>query len=315
MDNTFSLPPYKVYPICSLEEVIKTVSWEISKFNLPESWKHTQGEGVKVALLDTGCDLNHDELKENLLPGINFVQPGTPPQDDGVHGTHCTGIICGTNSKRGVVGIAPKCKVIPVKVLDAKGNGDLETVAKGIYWAADNGADIISMSLGCPMPVDEVHEAIIYADKKGIPIFCAAGNAGNTKQVFYPSYYDECIAIGSIDENLDRSSFSNTGDQLDFMAPGGKIFSTVPPNWYATLSGTSMACPAAAAMAALFLSHVRKHGDKISLNGSKDYIEALKKYTTSINDPITDKFFQGFGIIDPRKLDEWLNIDDPIANP
>jgi subtilisin len=304
------LPFYKISSnIASLAEAKQKCGWEITAFNLPESWKHCQGEGVKIAILDTGCDLDHPDLVENLIPGINIINTKKPPEDDNMHGTHVTGILCASNNEIGMVGVAPKSKVIPVKVLDKNGSGDLSIVSEGIRWAVDNGAEIIGMSLGSPRPTQELRKSIQYADSKGIPVFCAAGNAGRTREIFYPANYPETIAIGSIDENFDRSAFSNTGDDLDFMAPGANIFSTVPDNWYAVLSGTSMACPFAVGVAALLLSYVKSHKTSISLTCASDYRNALKTYATSINSMTNagKKFFQGFGIIDPRKLDEWMD--------
>lgn len=302
------LPEFKIKNVLSLQDAKQKSGWGITAFNLPETWvKLGMGEDVVVAIIDTGCDLNHPDLKTNLLPGFNFVKPGTPPEDDNCHGCHCAGIICAENNEIGMVGVAPKCKILPIKALDEEGNGNMEDVALAIRWAADNGADIISMSLGSPNPVQQVRKAIQYAAKKGIVTFCAAGNAGNTKDVFYPAAYPETIAIGSIDRNFDRSSFSNTGRNLDFMAPGSDIFSTVPDDWYAILSGTSMACPFAVGVAALVLSYKRKNNVNFSLSTADDYRTIFKKYCSEIPNHINDKFYQGFGIIDPRKFVKEYN--------
>jgi len=297
------LLPYERIECLSIQDASQKAGWGITAFNLPKTWQYTQGEGVKIAVVDTGCDLDHPDLKDNLAEGINFIHPGTPPEDDNCHGTHVTGILVAANNDIGMVGVCPKAKVMPVKVLNSKGSGNLLDVAKGVVWAVDNGADIITMSLGSPMKVQQVRKAIQYAASKGVPTFVAAGNAGNTKEVFYPANYPETIAIGAIDENFARAKFSNTGRNLDFMAPGVDIFSTVPDNWYATLSGTSMACPFAVGVAALVLSYVRQGKVKIKLETMEDYREVFRNYTTqtseSYDDPI---FYQGFGIIDPRKM-------------
>lgn len=311
-DQTCSLFPYEREDVLILQEAAQVYGWGISAFDMPEAWKLSQGEGVTVAVLDTGCDLEHPDLLENLVPGANMINPKLPPKDDNGHGSHVTGIICASNNDIGMVGVAPKCKVMPVKVLDKKGNGSLSVVAKGVRWAADHGADIISMSLGAPKPLQSVRKAIKHAAKKNVVTFVAAGNAGKTKDVFFPARYPETLAIGSIDESFDRSNFSNTGKNLDFMAPGGKIFSTVPPQWYAIQQGTSMACPFAVGVAALVLSYARKNNANISLNTVSDYRKALQQHTVSVtNEQMADKkFFQGFGIIDPRKLVEWARSKD-----
>lgn len=298
------LLPFKRVDCLSIQDAEQKAGWNITDFDLPKAWAFSEGEGVNVAVLDTGCDLDHPDLLGNLLPGKNFIEIGKPPIDLNGHGTHVTGTLVAENNSIGMVGVCPKAKVIPIKVLDDKGNGDLRNVAMGVRWAADHGADIISMSLGAPMKVQEVRKAIQYAASKGIPTFVAAGNAGRTKEVFYPANYPETIAIGAIDQKLNRASFSNTGYNLDFMAPGVDIFSTVPNNWYATLSGTSQACPFAVGIAALLLSYVKKGKSKLSLKTVDDYRNAFRKNSimTTSDNADQDQFFQGFGIIDPRLI-------------
>jgi major intracellular serine protease len=301
----FSLFPYEREEVFSVQDAIQKAGWGVSSFDLPAVWSKTRGEGVRIAVLDTGVDLDHPDLKKNILPGVNFIEHGKEPWDDNHHGTHVAGIIAAENNEIGMVGVAPEAKIIPVKVLDGRGNGDLVSVSNGIRWAVDEGkADLICMSLGAPSPVQEVRKAIQHALSKNVVCFVAAGNAGVTKEIFYPANYPETIAIGSIDENFKRSSFSNTGENLDFMAPGGKIFSTVPDNWYAVLSGTSMATPFAVGVAALVLSYVRNKGSKTKLESNVDYINVFKEHTLPVtNEDLKNKaFYQGFGIIDPKKI-------------
>lgn len=306
----FKLPKYEVEEILQLS-VDQQMGWSIASFNVPDVWNITQGEGTKIAVLDSGCDLDHPDLAQNLLPGINFVNLNKSPEDGCGHGTHSTGIIVAENNDIGMIGVAPKAKVIPIKVLDDKGSGEMENIVKGIRWAVDNGADIISMSLGCPRPIQNVRKAIQYAESKGIPVFCAAGNAGKTNELFYPANYKETIAVGSIDSTLMRSSFSNTGENLDFMAPGGKIFSTIPDNWYGYMSGTSMACPFVTGIAALCLSYQRKKYPNKPLFGYQGYVDILKKHVVStIGVDINNKrFYEGYGIIDVKSLKEEFSIE------
>lgn len=306
--DRFSLFPYKQIDVLSLSEAIKQYSWSVTSFDLPNAWKHSQGEGVTIAVLDTGCDLNHCELKSNLLPGCNFVELGRDPEDHNNHGTHVTGSICADNDNY-IVGIAPKAKVRPVKVLDDNGNGNLNWVAQGIKWAVDQKVDIIAMSLGCPRSVPVVWKEIKRAYAKGIVVFVAAGNAGNTRDVFYPAAYPETIAIGAIDASFKRAQFSNTGDNLDFMAPGVDILSTIPNNWYAVLSGTSMAQPFACGVAALLLSYARNTPNSgIVLNNMEDYKKVFMEHTTPVvnGNYTNEKFYNGYGIIDPRKFIEAM---------
>ena len=304
------LPPYKIETTMSIAQAGDAPGWQITAFNLPDAWEHTKGKGVTIAVLDTGCDLDHPDIAANLVVkrGANILNPSKPPADDNAHGTHCCGIIAAPKNDLGIIGVAPQATIMPVKVLDRNGSGDLNAVTKGIYFAIRNKVDIISMSLGAPFPVQNLHNAIRLATKKGIPVFCAAGNSGLTKNVFYPARYPETIAIGSIDENFKRSSFSNTGQNLDFMAPGGKILSAIPDDWYGVMSGTSMACPFAVGVTALLMSYVKKHKPGAKLDTVRAIRSVLRKHTTPISDKdyAGKKFFQGFGIIDPRSFQEYL---------
>jgi len=304
----FHLFPYEVQNVFSIQEVKQNAGWGINAFDLPKAWQKTKGEGVKIAVLDTGCDLSHQDLVANLLPGKNFIDESKEPLDDNGHGTHVCGIIAAENNEMGIVGVAPNSSIIPVKVLDRNGGGDVATVCKGIKWAVDVAkADFICMSLGCPNPVDEVRDCIKYAMSKKVICFVAAGNSGETKEVFYPANYPEAVAIGSIDENFNRSSFSNTGENLDFLAPGGKILSTVPTNWYAIMSGTSMATPFVVGVAALYLAYSRKNNLSVKLDNNWDYINEFKKHTRNIESIKGNKaFYEGFGILDPKKMFESL---------
>lgn len=306
------LLPYKRIDCISIQDAEQKVGWGISAFDLPKAWSKTQGENVVIAVLDTGCDLNHPDLKDNLLDGANFVQPNTLPNDENGHGTHVTGILIAHDNQIGMVGVCPKAKVRPVKVLDKNGNGNLLNVSEGIKWAADQGVDLITMSLGAPVKVQQVRKAIQYAASKGVITFCAAGNAGKTKEIFYPANYPESISVGAVDETFTRADFSNTGQNLDFMAPGVDIFSTVPDDWYATLSGTSMACPFAVGVAALMISYSKKGHAGFEIKTTDQCREMLRKYTLPLNnvDVHDAKFYGGFGIIDPRKLCEAMNHKD-----
>jgi subtilisin len=299
------LPPFELMPVLSLQEAKQKAGWGITHFNIPNLWDKTQGEGVKIAVLDTGVQASHPDLSTNMLPGVNLVDPGKDPYDKSGHGSHCAGIIAAENNEIGVVGVATRCGIIPVKVLDDNGNGRLDIVAKGIRWAVDNGADIVSMSLGCPFPVQEVRKAIQYAADHKVPVFCAAGNAGNNTDLFYPSAYDETISVGAADPSLTLADYSNVGKGLDFVAPGTSILSTTPENWYSIMNGTSMACPHLAGIAALILSYNRKHGNKIHLNTPDDYRNILKKHTIPVKSS-SNKLFDGFGIVEPGQLFEWM---------
>ena len=172
-----SLYPIKRKDIVSIQEAKQKAGWDITAFNLPDAWKFTEGEGIKIALLDTGIP-DHEDLAGNILDGINILSKKKSGIDVQGHASACSGIICAVNNDIGIVGVAPKAKILPIKVLDDDGSGEMSDVAKGIRYAIDQKADIISLSLGCPKPIQQVRKAIQLAVSKGIPVFVAAGNAG-----------------------------------------------------------------------------------------------------------------------------------------
>jgi hypothetical protein len=313
-DDICFLPPYEQEDIVLMQAAgNQSMGWQVTAFNLPEIWMTTKGQDVKIAVLDTGVDLNHPDLQSCLMPGVNFVTPGYPPEDDNSHGTHIAGIIAAEYNDFGIVGIAPAAKIIPVKVLGRNGSGKMSDVVKGIYWAIENGADLISMSLGTRKPIEEVKTAISKALEAGVVVFTAAGNAGANNQLLYPAAYGETISIGAIDENSFRADFSCTGPNLDFVAPGVRIYSTVPKSSYSFLSGTSMAAPFAVATAALVLAHRRTVTPGVRLSAD-DYRNVFKENTLDVAnlnttlDATGKRFYQGFGIIRPDHFTEWVEI-------
>jgi len=310
-NDLFHLLPYTQEDLLVGQNAMQTMGWHITAFNLPEVWKITQGENVTVAIIDTGCDLTHPDLVSNLVEGKNFVEPNMPPEDSSNHGTHIAGILAANNDDFGVVGVSPKTKIMPLKVLNSYGIGTPDAIAEAIHYAVDNGADLISMSLGARNPIQKVYDAIVYANSKKVTCFVAAGNAGSSKQLLYPAAYSECISIGAVDENSMRADFSCTGPNLDFVAPGVKIFSCIPKSSYGFLSGTSMSCPFALGVAALVLSQKRQEDPNIRL-GIDDFRSILKQNTLSIKnldsnlDKQGSRFWQGMGIINPNEFQEWV---------
>lgn len=285
------------------------IPWSLEKFQIDKTWEASDGKDVVVAVIDSGCDLNHEDLRDNFVQGKNFVQNGDP-FDENSHGTHVAGTICAKNNHIGVVGVAPSAKIMPVKVFGADGRGDNRTVSNAIVWAADHGADIMCLSLGSPYESLEVEKAISYAVSKGCVPFCAAGNGGEASSIYYPARYEQTVSTGAIDDKFMRAFFTCKGIELDFLAPGYNILSTVPNNKYALMSGTSMANPFVVGCAALLLSYVRKNNINIKLKTANDYINILQKYTTHLDNPNQNlkKDYEGNGFLDPRKFNNWKDI-------
>ncbi|MGG3196963.1 S8 family peptidase [Priestia aryabhattai] len=222
------------------------------KVQAPSAWDVTRSNSsIKIAIVDTGVQLNHPDLTSKLLPGYNFVEGNTNPSDGNGHGTHVAGIAAAaTNNVSGIAGIAPLASILPLRALDNTGNGTLTNIASAIVYAADQSAQVINLSLGGSQGSITLENAINYAWDKGSTILAAAGNEG-TNTLTYPAYYENAIAVASTDSNDQKSSFSNYGTWVEVAAPGSNILSTYIGSNYAYLSGTSMACPHVAGLAAL----------------------------------------------------------------
>ncbi|HRF60738.1 MAG TPA: S8 family peptidase [Fimbriimonadaceae bacterium] len=222
------------------------------KMACPTAWDVTTGSAsVVIAIVDTGIALTHPDLNDKIVAGYDFVNNDSNATDDQGHGTHCAGIAAAeTNNATGVAGVGFNCKLMPVKVLGSNGSGSLTNVANGITFAANNGAKVISLSLGGSSGSTTLQNAVNYAWGRGCVVVAAAGNNGNTAPS-YPGYYTNAIAVGSTDANDNRSSFSNYGNWVDVAAPGSSIYSTLRSGGYGNMSGTSMACPGVAGLAGL----------------------------------------------------------------
>ncbi|CAI8912972.1 MULTISPECIES: S8 family peptidase [Priestia] len=222
------------------------------KVQAPDAWDVTTSNGnIKIAIIDTGVQLNHPELAIKLWPGYNFVEGNLNPNDGNGHGTHVAGIAGAlTENSLGIAGIAPSASIIPVRALDNSGNGTLSNIANAITYSTNAGAKVINLSLGSSQGSITLENAINYAWNQGVVIVAAAGNeASNT--LTYPAAYQNVIAVASTDINDQKSDFSNYGTWVEVSAPGSTILSTYTGSYYAYLSGTSMACPHVAGLAAL----------------------------------------------------------------
>lgn len=303
--NDCGLLPFTREDIYGLDpKSAQIIGWEISKFNINSLWDYTQGEGVITAVIDTGCDINHIDLKDNIIDSINLINNTKDPIDDNGHGTHVCGTIAASNNGYGMVGVAPKSKILPIKALNSQGSGNNITIAKAIKIATDKKCDFITMSLGSPYKSKELEDAIKYANSKNTIIFCAAGNSGPSTPIMYPAKFDKTVAIGSVDRNLKRSNFTCKGKELDFLSPGENIFSCVPNNSYAVMSGTSMANPFAVGCAVLLLSYAKKIGKQHKLSSYDDYINILKQSVDHLTDKKhkNNKEYEGYGVLLPPNL-------------
>ncbi|PLR95267.1 S8 family peptidase [Bacillus sp. T33-2] len=229
--------------------------WNLPAIETEKGWNISRGnKRIEIAIVDTGVDLDHPDLKNRLVKGYNVLENNSHPDDDNGHGTHVAGIIASeTNNKEGIAGITWFNKIMPIKAMGAEGYGSTFDIARGLFWAVDHGADVINLSLGNYQRSEVLEEAIRYAYKHNVVLVAAAGN-DNSSQPTYPASYPEVLSVSALNFDGKRADFSNYGDYIDVAAPGVYIPSTYFKKQYAALSGTSMAAPHVAGLAGLILS-------------------------------------------------------------
>lgn len=228
-------------------------------------WASTRGEEAVVAILDTGIDYNHPDLKANIIGGASFVAAEKDYMDQNGHGTHVAGTVAANNQ---ILGVAPDAKLLAVKVLNKDGSGSYRGITSGLKfareWRGPQGqrVNVINMSLGGPEPEKEMYQEILRVIYSGILVVCAAGNEGDgredTQEISYPAYYPETIAVGAVNLQTRIANFSNNNENIDIVAPGVETYSTYPGGRYVKLSGTSMAAPHISGAAALIYSRYKK---------------------------------------------------------
>ncbi|MCK4772373.1 MAG: S8 family serine peptidase, partial [Candidatus Latescibacteria bacterium] len=253
------------YPFYTPNDPLFFEQWYLDQssdadIDMPEAWEIIRSAlFVPVAVLDTGVDSEHPDLKEALLPGWDFVNNDSDPSDDEGHGSNVTGLLgaIGGNGK-GIAGVAFRTSIIPVKILDSNLFGYYSWWASGLYHAAELGARVINISAGGEAYSQALHNAVQYAHDRGAVIFAAMMNTDNDT-LHYPAAFTETIAVGATNHNDERASpfvwggGSSFGNHIDLVAPGDRLLSTYPGGSYASYSGTSQATPLASGVAALMI--------------------------------------------------------------
>lgn len=274
--------------------------WNLRSINIESAWDETKGSGVTVAVIDTGITTVQDLKDTKFVKGYDFVNDRVEAEDDSGHGTHVAGTIAqSTNNGYGVAGIAYEASLMPLKVLGGSGGGTVADIAEAIKFAANNGADVINMSLGGPGESHLLQEAIDYAYQKGVVLVAAAGNA-NQNSASYPARYPHVIGVAALDSVGEKAPYSNFGAGVDISAPGGGSGSgilqeTIDPETgggvFAAFQGTSMAAPHVAGVAALVKAAGVKEPDEV--------LSVLKQSSRVIKDDTLNYF--GAGHLDAAK--------------
>jgi len=290
----------------------QTVPYGISKVDADLAIDNGDtGDGVSVAVVDTGIDAQHEDLQGNLGTGYAVVNCSTnggcvfgggndigeclePWDDDNDHGSHCAGTVGAIDNSTGVLGVAPDVTLHAVKVLDRCGSGSYDDIAEGIRWSADRGHEVQSMSLGGD-DSSAVRDAVQYAADRNVVMVAAAGNDGPCSDcVGYPAAYSEVIAVSATDRNDDLADFSSTGPEVELAAPGVDVESTVPRSSYDVFSGTSMACP-----------HVSGGAAQVVAGGTTDRQEVRQQLKNAAVD---------IGLSDNEQGAGRLDVDDALGS-
>jgi subtilisin len=299
-----------IEPDAEVQAYAQTVPWGIEHVNAPDVHSAGfKGAGIKVAVLDTGILTSHADLL--VAGGYDTTGTGSYNDDNG-HGTHVAGTIAALDNTIGVLGAAPSAQLYAVKVLNSAGSGSYSNIIAGIEWAINNDIDVINMSLGGSSGSTALEQACNSAYNAGILLVAAAGNegtsSGTTECIGYPAKYSSVMAVGSITSSNVRSSFSSTGSTLEIMAPGSNIYSTTYNGSYGTMSGTSMACPHVAGVAALVWSA------KPSLTN----VQLRNALDLTANDMWNDAWRYGNGLVDAWAAYQYVTdgvIPDPDPDP
>ncbi|MGG0936342.1 S8 family peptidase [Brevibacillus centrosporus] len=302
-DSVFAEPNFLLLPNRTPNDPYYTeYQWNLPLIGMEQSWDVSEGSSdVIVAVVDTGVDMEHPEFEGKLVEGYNVLDGSNKPQDDNGHGTHVSGVIAAkTNNKDGIAGMTWKSKLMPVKAIGADGSGSAVDIAQGIYWATDHGADVINLSVGNYTSSAALKEACKYAYDNNVVLVAASGNDASD-QPSYPAAYDEVLSVAAVDHLKERADFSNFGDYVDVAAPGVDIPSTYIYSDYASLSGTSMACPHVAALAALVRS---VHPDM----KSHDVMELIRSSALDLGPPGHDQLY-GYGMIDVNRTLRQLHTE------
>lgn len=295
--NEIKLIPNKIGTVYNSEEKVPN---SIKNVGSNKKWNQgVTGKGVVVAVIDTGCDLNHPDLSNRIIGGYNFTEEHNGNVsiflDMNGHGTHTAGIIAASRNGQGIVGVAPDAQLLILKTLNKAGSGSINNLIEAIYYAIDwrgplrERVRVISLSLGTKTNSSSLHQAVKRAVESGISVVVSSGNDGDgnssTAEYRYPGAFEEVIEVGAVGDKNEIANFTNTNEFIDLYGPGVNILSTFIEQKYAVLSGTSMAAPhVAGAIALIIEEYEEKSGKELS---EKEIYDALMDHTMLVeqNEP------------------------------
>lgn len=235
--------------------IINGIPWGVRHIRAPEAWSKTTGLGVRIGVIDTGIDYEHPDLRHSIERGVNLIYPTIPPIDDNGHGTHIAGTIAAANRLHGMIGVAPRASVYPVKAFDDNGTAYVSDIILGIDWCVRNRMHIVNMSFGMQNRSSALLQAVQGASQSGVIVVASSGNDGRSRDIDYPARYGDTIAVGATNESGRVAPFTNRSAAIDIYAPGDKIVSAWLDGKYREMSGTSMATSHVSGAIALLLAH------------------------------------------------------------
>lgn len=288
----------KFEPKWIMQSLSETYDWGSIDLKIPQVHKDIMGEGVTVAVIDSG-EPDHFEVKNNILVSKNFSD-ARDARDWHGHSTFVSGIIAAEKNDEGIIGVAPKCKLVIAKALDDGGVCAPSSLVKAIYWCIEQKVDIISISAGMFMDFKPLHFAIQAAFQKNITVVAAAGNSGTRHgNIAFPARYPEVIAVAAYDKNRKTASFSSRGVNILVAMPGVDVYSCALNNQFCANSGTSFSAPFLTGICALILAkHKKVYDSSTPCNTPQQLMEHLKKYSVKLG----AQNETGFGTLDVVNL-------------
>ena len=295
MSNPYKLhlPPFKpkfVFQTLAEQEIY---DWGLQDLNIPDIHKQTQAEGIKIAIIDSGKS-EHFEVAGAFFDAQNFSKSPTINDKLG-HSTFISGLLCAAKNDQGIIGVAPKAKLLYAKAIMDDGQGDPDAIIRAFNWCVEQKVDIISISAGMFIDFRPLHDAVKKAYDNNIIIVGAVGNSSNHyDDIAFPARYPEVIGVAAYDRQRKPAGFSSRGINIKFAMPGVDIYSTYLSNTYCRMNGTSFACPIMTGICALILSKHRMVHSNTPCTNMSEMMEHLKKYAINLDG---DQKAVGFGSV------------------